>query len=87
MSTITAQAIDNSGPPAEKAMQRLVPKIIFYRADAFRQQLSNWSRNKLQRALAMIYEAEKDCKTTGLPAEEIVSLTLLRLAAAAKRPG
>ena len=84
---LSCRADMEAGDSAEKAMQRLVPKIIFYRADAFRQQLGNWSRNKLQHALAMIYEAEKDCKTTGLPAEEIVSLTLLRLAAAAKRPG
>lgn len=84
---LSCRADMEAGDSVEKAMQRLVPKIIFYRADAFRQQLSNWSRNKLQRALAMVYEAEKDCKTTGLPAEEIVSLTLLRLAASAKRPG
>lgn len=35
----------------------------------------------------MLYAAEKDCKTTNMPAAEVVSMLLLRLAAAAKRQG
>ena len=61
----------------DAVVKKLAPPIIFYRQDAFKAQLL--------RVLGLLYDAEKDCKTTGMPAAEIVSLTLLKLAGAAKR--
>ena len=75
------------GKTADQAMQQLIPRIIFYRAESFKHQLYDWKRDKILRAMELVYEAEKNCKTTNMPAEEIVSLLLLRLASAAKRNG
>ena len=87
MKLLVCRAGIENGESVDRAMQRLMPRIIFYRTDAFKQQLSYWSRDKLLRALEMLYAAEKDCKTTNMPAAEVVSMLLLRLAAAAKRQG
>lgn len=85
MKLLLCRAGIENGESADVAMQRLTPRIIFYRAEGFKRQLSCWSRDKLLRALELVFEAEKNCKTTNMPAAEIVSMTLLRLAAAAKR--
>lgn len=87
MKLLICQAGIENGETVDRAMQRLVPRIIFYRADAFKRQLSAWKRDKLLRGLEMLYAAEKDCKTTNMPAIEIVSMLLLRMSAAAKRQG
>lgn len=84
---LTCQAGIENGEGVDRAMQRLIPRVIFYRTDAFKRQLAYWNREKLLRALEMAFAAEKDCKTTNMPAAEIVSMTLLRLSAAAKRQG
>ena len=87
MKLLICQAGIENGETVDRAMQRLIPRIIFYRADAFKRQLSAWKRDKLLRGLEMLYAAEKDCKTTNMPAIEVVSMLLLRMAAAAKRQG
>ena len=87
MKLLDSQSYIENGETADKAMQHLVPRIIFYRADAFKRQLNMWGKNKLLHALTMIYETEKNCKTTNMPATEIVSMTLMRLSAGAKRRG
>jgi len=85
MKLLVCQAGIENGEGTDKAMQRLTPRIIFYRADSFKRQLGIWNREKLLRALELVFEAEKNCKTTDMPSEEIVSMALLRLASAAKR--
>lgn len=67
MKLLVCRAGIENGESVDRAMQRLMPRIIFYRTDAFKQQLSYWSRDKLLRALEMLYAAEKDCKTTNMP--------------------
>lgn len=46
--------------------------------------LARWTPARLARAQTLVLEAEIDCKTTGLPAEEIAERTLLLLARAAR---
>ena len=87
MKLLACRAGMENGESVDQSMQKLVPQIIFYRKDAFKRQLAVWSREKLLRAFEMLYGAEKDCKTTNMPTAEIVSMTLLRISAAAKRPG
>ncbi len=87
MKLLICRAGMENGESTDRVMQRLVPRIIFYRANAFKRQLAAWSREKLLRAFEMLYSAEKDCKTTNMPAVEIVSMMLLRISAAAKRQG
>ena len=86
MKLLVCRAGIENGESVDRAMQRLMPRIIFYRTDAFKQQLSYWSRDKLLRALEMLYAAEKDCKTTNMQAAEVVSMPPPRPAAAAPRP-
>lgn len=85
MKLLICQAGIENGEPTDKAMQRLIPRVIFYRVDAFKRQLNAWNREKLLKGMEMLYTAEKDCKTTHMPAVEIVSMLLLRIAAASKR--
>ena len=85
MKLLVCQAGIEKGEGLDKALQRLTPRLIFYRVEAFKQQLRLWNKDKILRALELLYDAEKDCKTTGMPAEDIVSMALLRLSGAAKR--
>ncbi len=86
MKLLGCRARIENGESVDQVIQRQIPRIIFYRA-AYKQQLSYWSREKMLRGLEILYTAEKDCKTTNMPAAEIVSMLLLRLAGAAKQQG
>ena len=85
MKLLVCQAGIEKGEGLDKALQRLTPRLIFYRVEAFKQQLRLWNKDKILRALELLYDAEKDCKTTGMPAEDVVIMALLRLSGAAKR--
>lgn len=54
--------------------------LIFYRKDDFKRQLRIWKKEQILSALNMLYECERDCKTTGMPDEQIAGYTILRLA-------
>lgn len=82
---LTCIAGVESGETADKAIQRLVPKLIFYRVDSFKQQLKMWNKDKILRVTELLYETEKNCKTTGMPTEEIVGMTILQLSGAARK--
>ncbi len=73
------------GESEDEALKRLVPKLMFYRVDDFKKQLRKWKRDKLLSALEVLYEVEKDCKTTGMPGEDVVGRMLLRMAGAAAK--
>lgn len=73
------------GKSADQAMGALKPPVIFKAADRFRRQLGRWPADRVGRALEVLIEAEADCKTTGMPAEEICSRALMQLARAAGR--
>ena len=73
------------GESEENALKRLVPKLMFYRVDDFKSQLRKWNKDKLLSAMEVLYDVEKDCKTTGMPTEDVVGRMLLRMAGAAKR--
>jgi len=74
------------GRSAEQAMTSLKPPVIFKAADRFKRQLHRWPLDRLGRALEILLEAEMDCKSTGLPNQEICSRTIMQLARAAGRP-
>ena len=82
---LTCQAGIEAGEVLDKAIKRLYPPLIFYRVEAFKQQLRMWNKDKLMRALDLLYDTEKDCKSTGMPANDIVSMALLKLSGAARR--
>lgn len=75
----------SQGKSADQAMAALKPPVIFKAADRFRRQLGRWPADRVGRALEVLIEAEADCKTTGMPAEELCSRAVMQLARAAGR--
>lgn len=72
------------GQSAEQAMKMLRPPVIFTMAQGFRRQLERWTEARLTTAMALLVDAEMDCKSTGVPAEAVCARALLRIASAAR---
>jgi DNA polymerase-3 subunit delta len=75
------------GMPAGEATEAVRPPIFFRRKPAFEQALRLWPEPALAAAAARLWEAERNCKRTGSPAETIARSVILGLAqrAAAQR--
>ena len=73
------------GVPADQAMKRMRPPLYFKRQAAFRQHMRAWPGSRIATARNLLYEAERDCKQTGMPTHAICHRALLRLAVAARR--
>jgi DNA polymerase-3 subunit delta len=73
-----------TGTPPDAALRTIRPPVHFSRAAALRRQLGLWNRRRLDRALALVIEADTLCKTTGLPETAICGQTLMRIALAAR---
>ncbi|MDR3439593.1 DNA polymerase III subunit delta [Telmatospirillum sp.] len=74
-----------SGKSPEQALATLKPPPHFRVADQMRGQIVRWPLERISTALDLLLTAELDCKTTGMPAEEICSRTVMQLAHAAGR--
>jgi len=74
-----------SGRNEQEAMKVLRPPVFFKRQAAFKAALRSWPQGRIADARALLIDAERDCKTTGLPAETICARALLRLGTAAAR--
>lgn len=72
------------GMPAKKAVDALKPQVIFKFKDEFLSQVRRWSGERLSRAMAIVTEAEIDCKTTGFPDVAGCHRALIRIAQAAR---
>ncbi|MEO5372947.1 MAG: DNA polymerase III subunit delta [Alphaproteobacteria bacterium] len=73
-----------AGQSPDQAMKALRPAVFFKYTDRFRTQLRTWSLDRLARAMEILVDAELDCKSTGMPDEEICSQALSRIARAAR---
>jgi DNA polymerase-3 subunit delta len=73
------------GRSADEAMKALRPPVIFLHEEKFRRQLRLWSADRARSALALISEAERDCKSTGMPDEAVCHRALMRICLAARR--
>ncbi|MGE5515501.1 MAG: DNA polymerase III subunit delta [Bacteroidota bacterium] len=80
-----ASGLMAQGKSADQAMAALKPPVIFKAADRFRRQLGRWPADRVGRALEVLIETEAECKTTGMPAEELCSRAVMQLARAAGR--
>lgn len=78
-------AFMEKGDAPEKAMQKLVPKIIYFRESNFKKQLAIWNKEMTLSVLELLYKCEKDCKTNNMPVAEIVSYTLMQISSKAGR--
>jgi len=77
----------NKGKSADQAVSGLKPPPHFKVADRLKAQLQRWPAERLATALELIVSTEIDCKTTGMPAEELTSRTIMQIARAAGRKG
>ncbi|MBE6452416.1 MAG: DNA polymerase III subunit delta [Alphaproteobacteria bacterium] len=78
-------AFIEKGDTTDMAVNKLTPKLLFYRVSAFKRQLAIWPKDKLFGVLDLLYKCEKDCKTTNMPSLEILSYTLLQISSAAAK--
>lgn len=82
---LTVKAYMEKGDTLDKAVFKLVPKIIFFRESSFKRQVSIWPRERVLAVLELLFKAEKECKTTNMPVEEIVSYTIMQIGSAASK--
>lgn len=75
------------GKSPDQALAVLRPPPHFRVAEHMRGQLVRWPAERLSLALDLLLTAEVDCKSTGMPAEEICSRTIMQLTRAAGRKG
>ena len=73
------------GESIDKVLYKLTPRVMFFRETSFKKQVSIWGREKLFSVIELLYKCEKDCKTTNMPAKDIVAYTLLQVASAAAK--
>lgn len=78
-------AIIEQGKSTDEAVKSLRPPLMFYRRSAFESQLRFWSKELLLRVLGMLYDCERDCKTTNLPAEQCAGYCILRISGAVRK--
>ena len=80
---LTCLGMVEQGETVDKALMRLTPPIIFFRKSSFKMQVSLWPKERLFSVLELLYKCERDCKSTNMPVEEIVSYTLMQIGSAA----
>jgi len=69
------------GDAVDTVLEGAKPKIFFRAKPAFKRALERRRARRLRADLAALVAAERDCKTTGKPAELVVRRVVLRLAA------
>ena len=72
------------GGTIEKTIGALRPPIFFKHRPAFRTQAMRWSLPRIAQALDILSSAEIECKSTGMPEDEICARALIRIGAAAR---
>ena len=87
MRMVNCLAIMEKGETIDKAMYKLTPRIIFFRESSFKQQMSLWRKDRVFAVLDLLYKCEKDCKTTNMPTDDIVSYAIMQIASEAARLG
>lgn len=73
------------GKRTDDIISSIRPPLMFFRKDDFILQINIWNKTSVLDALDILYQCEKDCKTTSFPAQEVVSYTIMRLSGAAKK--
>ncbi|MCQ2734328.1 MAG: DNA polymerase III subunit delta [Alphaproteobacteria bacterium] len=74
-----------SGKTTDKVIQDMRPPLIFYRKDSYKKQLQIWHKEQLLAALSVLYDCERDCKTTEMPADLCAERAIMRLAGGANK--
>ena len=74
-----------SGIGVSSAVAKLRPPLVFFRKEAFFGQLNFWRKEKIMEVISLLYKTEKDCKTTGMPVEQIAEFAIMQVCSAAKK--
>lgn len=72
------------GQSTKDALRGWRPPLHFKMEKALQSQLAQWPLARVASAMALVLDAERDCKTTGMPAEVVCSRALMRVAQAAR---
>ncbi len=76
------------GKSVDQALGQLRPPVHFKATPRMKGQVQRWALDRIATALDLLLAAEMDCKSTGLPADEICGRALMQIArAAGRRPG
>lgn len=78
-------AMIEKGQSADSTVAALRPPIMFFRKADLVWQLKVWKRQAVSDVLELLYNCERQCKTTNMPAEECLSYTLMQIGGAARR--
>lgn len=81
---LKARSVYDETRSIDKASSSIVPRVIFFRENSFKSQISSWNRDKILRVFELLYDAERECKTTHMPSTDIASYAFIRIAAASK---
>jgi len=73
------------GKRADEVIDLIKPPVMFYRKDDLKIQINIWKKNSILDAISLLYQCEKDCKTTHFPASELLSYTIMQLSGASKK--
>ena len=76
-------AIMESGETLDRAVMKLTPRVIFFRENSFKRQLTLWSKDRIFSVLELLYKCERDTRSNNMPVEDVVSYTLMQIASAA----
>ena len=79
-------AARDGGVKLEDAISALRPPVFFKEKAVFAGQSMKWTTVRLQRALDIVLNAERSCKTTHAPGQLICERTLLQITSAAGKP-
>ena len=85
MKILTCLSFVEKGESLDGAIAKITPPIIFFRKSSFKTQASIWAKERLMGVMDLLYKAERDCKTTNMPNEEIVSYLIMQIASAAAK--
>lgn len=70
---------------AEAALKKIMKPAQFRLETSFRKQIQIWKKQFLLKVLELLIEAEKQTKSTGLPAELILDRVILQISGVAKK--
>ena len=70
--------------PFASAITKLRPPLVFFRKVAFEKQVAMWDKSNILDVISLLYNAERSCKTTNMPAQEIAGYTIMQICTRAK---
>lgn len=73
-----------AGAPRDGLTRMIRPPLHFKREAAVKRQINLWTRARLDRALQLLEEADRQCKTTGLPEWAVCAQALFRIGQGAR---